>query len=160
MCRYFEPGRVSLIYLQHTTDVQRLRIFAERAGAINWVNADRVTLTVRGVKKPDAICTDPFGRRVAIECERTLKGRKSYIDILSAHLTAISFQKWSRVIWVAPTEVAAERLRGVIESVKCVRIDAVNTALDRKKHLSMISFCSYDSIQFLFRGQKASGTSK
>jgi hypothetical protein len=40
--RSFEPARVSLIYLEHTLDTQRLRIQAARIGVAAWVSGDRL----------------------------------------------------------------------------------------------------------------------
>lgn len=115
--RYFEPGRVGLTVLDHTLDLQLLRLQAEAAGWTGWTLGDRIGKWQKGQSRPDAVATDPQGVRWAIECERTIKTRKRYEAILKDRLLAIKQGAVNKVAWLCPEEEQAGRLRAAIKSV-------------------------------------------
>jgi hypothetical protein len=140
--RTFEPSKVPVVFAQHILDVQRLRIAAESAGWTNWVNGDRIERWTTGQKRPDAWAVDLQGRRVAIECERTLKSVKRYQVIVSDWLQAIRRDDVQRVIWVSPSADVCARVRKIITSVTEVRVagQLVKVPADRYANLY---FCDY-----------------
>ncbi len=142
--RSFEPGRFSLNYLRHTLETQQLRIQASYAGITKWVSGDRMAAVQKGVKKPDAVALDVRGQRVAIEVERSVKGPKSYADVLSGHLTAMHQNKWSRVVWSSPDTKTRDRVKTLILAVKRVRIAGIDTRIDPAKHHQNLAFCTHD----------------
>jgi hypothetical protein len=138
--RSFEPARFSLTYLRHTLDTQLLRVAAQRAGVTAWINADRLAATKAGVKKPDAVCIDLAGRRVAVEVERSIKGQKSYADVLGGHLTAIHQKKWQRVIWSSPDAETRDRVRALVLGVNRVLVAGVDTRIESAQHHTNLMF--------------------
>ncbi|NNM63123.1 MAG: hypothetical protein HKL99_00650 [Burkholderiales bacterium] len=141
--RSFEPGRFSLNYLKHTLETQQLRIQAQYAGITKWVSGDRMAAVQKGIKKPDAVALDAAGRRVAIEVERSVKGPKSYADVLAGHLTAMHQNKWQRVIWSSPDAKTRDRVKTLILAVKRVRILGIDTRIDPAKHHQNLAFCEH-----------------
>lgn len=115
--RYFEPGRVGLTVLQHTLDLQTLRLQAESAGWTGWTLGDRMGKWAKNQSRPDAIVTDPQGISWGIECERTIKTRKRYEAILKDRLLAIKQGAVNKIVWLCPTEGQANRLRAIIKSI-------------------------------------------
>lgn len=138
---HFEPSRVSMLTLQHTVDLQLLRLRSVYKWS-KWINSDRLQKTLPGVKKPDAICLTVGGQRTAIECERTIKSRQRYVGFIAGHLTAIRQKKWSRVIVAAPTADLAERLKTILAGVSVVDIQGERIKLDDAARAAFI-VCTY-----------------
>lgn len=140
--RSFEPSKVPTAFAQHILDVQRLRIVAEASGWTNWANGDRIERWKAGQKRPDAWAVDLEGRRVAIECERTLKSLKRYQVIVADWLQAIRREDVQRVIWVSPSSDICARVRKIITSFTEVRVagQLVKVPADRYANLY---FCDY-----------------
>ncbi|MCL4470127.1 MAG: hypothetical protein M1547_03095 [Gammaproteobacteria bacterium] len=115
--RYFEPGRVGLTVLQHTMDLQTLRLQAEVAGWAGWMLGDRMGKWAKNQSRPDAIVADPQGIKWGIECERTIKTRKRYEAILKDRLLAIKQGTVNKVVWLCPTEEQSNRLKAIIRSI-------------------------------------------
>ena len=139
----FEPSKVPTSVAVHILDVQRLRLAAEASGWLLWQNGDRIERWTAGKKRPDAWATDPAGRRVAVECERTLKSVKRYGVILGDWLQAIRQGQVNRVIWVSPSVVIADRVRRILTSFSSVRVagQLVPIPPDRFENLF---FCDYE----------------
>lgn len=144
--RTFQPGRFDVKTLQHTTDIQRLRIAAMSTGCVQkWIPAERLAKLVKGIKKPDAILLTTAGQRIALEVERTQKNRQRYEQFMSGHLQAMHQNKWQKVIVASPTADFSKRLAATIRSVKRVMVAGVDTMIDPAKHHQNIAFCDYQS---------------
>ncbi|OZB58971.1 MAG: hypothetical protein B7X31_13145 [Thiomonas sp. 13-66-29] len=143
--RQFDPARFSVLFLQHTLDIQRLRIEATASGQVKqWVNGDRLAAIKAGEKKPDAVLLTASGLRIAIEAERSIKSPKRYAAIVEGHLTAMHQGKWQRVVWVFPDAHTMERVKAMVEGVTRVRIAGIDTLIDPAKHHSNFRFCPYE----------------
>lgn len=143
--RVFEPGRYSLTYLHHTTAMQRLRVAAEQSGVIKkWLPGEMLGAGRKHEKRPDAVLLTGGGVRVAIEVERSLKSQKRYAAVLCGHLEAIQQKKWSRALWVSPTDDFAKRVRALVLSTRRARISGIDTMLD-ESHFLPLSFTAYDN---------------
>ena len=145
--RAFEPSRRNLAAtLRHTLDMQRLRIEAMRAGAVRqWINADRLAAARAGAKKPDAVCLNAHGERIAIEVERSIKAPRRYVAVLEGHLTSIHQRKWSRVIWACPDPATATRVRALVLGISRARVAGIDTRIDPELHHAGLSFCTYSN---------------
>ncbi len=143
--RAFDPARFSVMFLQHTLDIQRLRIEATATGQVKqWVNGDRLAAIKAGEKKPDAVCLTASGVRIAIEAERSIKSPKRYQAIVEGHLTAMHQGKWQRVVWTFPDTHTMERVESMIVGVSRVRIAGIDTLIDPAKHHANFRFCLYE----------------
>lgn len=143
--RAFDPSRFSVLFLQHTLDIQRLRIEATGSGLVKqWVNGDRLAAAKQGEKKPDAVCLTAGGLRIAIEAERSIKAPKRYAAIVEGHLTAMRQGKWARVVWTFPDANTMERVKAMVLGVNRVRIAGIDTLIDPAKHHANFRFCLYD----------------
>lgn len=143
--RAFEPGRYSLTYLHHTTAMQRLRVVAEQSGVIKkWLPGEMLGAGRKHEKRPDAVLLTARGVRVAIEVERSLKSQKRYAAVLAGHLEAIQQKKWSRALWVSPTNDFSKRVRALVLSTRRARISGIDTMLS-EAHYSPLSFAEYDN---------------
>lgn len=140
--RTFEPARFSLAYLQHTLDMQRLRISVQNRIA-RWVPGEMLGVSSKSVKRPDAIVLLPDKVRVAIEVERTLKNARRYERALAGHLQAIKQGKWHRVVYVSPDPDTAKRVKALLAQAKRVRIAGVDTLVSPDM-LSPFAFCTYN----------------
>ena len=97
------------LFFEHHIATQRARLRAEDAGWTNWTPGKKL-LPPPGKNKggqapkvPDAIVTDPSGRRIAIEIERLVKAKRKYREIIKAHLLAIKAGKYDAVHYISPT---------------------------------------------------------
>ena len=138
----FEPSKVKLSTLQHESDIQLLRVQAERAGWKNWTPGARLVASQAGANRPDAIVLDLQMRVVAVEVERTIKTTKRYENILSQYLQAIAKGEYGRIAWVCPTEDLAARLRRIVSSISSVPINGKRIALE-PRHYELITFTDY-----------------
>lgn len=143
--RAFDPARFSVMFLQHTLDIQRLRIEATATGQVKqWVNGDRLAAIKAGEKKPDAVCLTASGVRIAIEAERSIKSPKRYQAIVEGHLTAMHQGKWQRVVWTFPDAHTMERVEAMIVGISRVRVAGIDTLIDPAKHHTNFRFCLYE----------------
>lgn len=148
VARAYETGRIGLTVIDHTLDLQRLRIAAARAGWKGWAYLDRIPLEERKDKRhrADALATHPSGQRAAIEAERTMKTKKRYQVIVGDHLSAIAQRQYDRVVYTAPNTAIVEALRQTVTGLPRVLVQGVDTRLTQE-HLARFLFCTYD--QFL-----------
>lgn len=144
---YFEQGRVSPISIQHSVDIQRVQIRGMRAGWSAW-KAER-QLNREGAKTgwrkvPDAIATDPDGRSVAFEIERTAKTLKRYRDIVRDYLLMMKNGKISRVLYICAGNVKADALRAFFKKIEYVTLDGRQVEL-KPEHLSRFQFIDLEN---------------
>ena len=140
--KVFEPNRVSKTYLRHSLDIQYLRIKAERSGWTGWINADRVKKWQESQGRPDAFAMDAAGRRIAVECERTIKSPKRYIQILSTWLQSIRRGDVQRVVWVSPTAAVRDHLRKIITNITHVELGGKMVLIPRDR-FQKLDFLTY-----------------
>lgn len=140
---YFEPSRISEQNIRHQLDLQKLRLAAEHTGWTNWTDGSRLGDIPKNGKRPDAITIDPQGRRIAIECERTIKTRKRYEQILVTYLRAIKSGKVDMVIWVSPTSEISQRLKAIVTGIKTVSIAGQRITIEPDKHHRSLAFTDY-----------------
>lgn len=141
--RYFEPAKCSVVTLHHSLDVQRLSLRAEAFGWSNIRNGERLTEIAKGQNRPDFVGIDTQGRIVAVEVERTIKTTKRYQAILSAYLQAIRRDQYQEVMWVAPSDDAACRLRKIILSIKTIVVASQRVSVDPVRHHPKLHFTYY-----------------
>jgi len=140
---YFEPSRISEQTIRHQLDIQRLRLKAEALGWHGWMDGDRLGITDKNQKRPDAVGQDAFNNVVAIECERTFKSLKRYEQILVNYLQLIKAGNISSVVWVSPTLDMAQRLQSIIKSIKHVTVAGQKVQINPIKHHVNLHFCCY-----------------
>jgi hypothetical protein len=141
---YFEPGKVAEQTIRHGLDLQRLRVQAERAGWQDWVNGDRLTVLLKGGKRPDAIALAPSGIKTAIEIERTIKTTRRYEQILASYLMALKAEEVGQVIWLTPTEKLAKRLQVIVQGISSVTIQQQRFPVDPQRHHGRLLFLGYE----------------
>ena len=111
----YERGRIGLTVLDHSIDLQRLKLACLRAGWKNWVRPD---LEKWGKHhRPDAIAVMPDGTPVAIECERTIKTVKRYKAVVANHLGALKKNAYRHVIYTSPTPEKACNVERLLRSL-------------------------------------------
>ncbi|MDP2832336.1 MAG: MobC family replication-relaxation protein [Pseudomonadota bacterium] len=145
VARAYETGRIGLTVIDHTLELQRLRIAAARAGYKGWAYLDRITVEQRKESRQhraDALVTHPGGVRAALECERTLKSRKRYQVIVGDHLSAIGQRQYERVIWTCPNAAIADSLRKIINSIPRVIVAGVDNRMGQQEQ-ALFTFCTY-----------------
>jgi hypothetical protein len=118
----FNSGKISLKNLPHYLSIQRIRVLAERENWTNFIYCDRRALdqtktddTINQPQRPDLLATDPSGRRVAIESERTLKRIPLYKDhVLPGHVRRINADEYQYVVWVCQQPQKEKTLRHLL----------------------------------------------
>lgn len=140
---HFELGRLgSGGKIPHRLATQRLHIKAVSAGWSAWT-PDR-QLDGKSLKKiPDAVATDKEGRRVAIECETSIKTDKRYAEILILYLKAIKSGVYSEVHYVSPVRVA-HLVERAFRSIKSVKVGGEVVQIT-EAHFSKFKFFSFDT---------------
>lgn len=137
---YFEPQRVAEQTLRHGLDLQRVRVRLEQAQWTGWQNGDRLSVLLKGGKRPDAMVISPIGERCAIEIERTIKTTKRYEQVLAAYLQAIKAGEVDRVVWLCPSAALAARLRTIVCGIKEVVIQRQRYSVDPQRHHAALEF--------------------
>lgn len=144
----FNTSKVSLARLEHYLSLQQIRITAERFGWKHFVYCDRERRS--NVSKaeskynvrPDLTAIDPQGRRVAIECELSLKNPARYKDnIIPGHIRHLNSDQYDYVLWIAKTPEDQQTLHRSLTA----RIHELQR--EERLHLSR-SFSSYKMFQF------------
>jgi hypothetical protein len=109
------------------------------------VLADRLDKWEAGQMRPDAFALSPSGRRVAIECERTIKSPKRYLDILNGWLQAIRKGELDRVVWVSPDERIRDRLKQIVTNITHLRIAGQEVLIprDRFDNLTFLTYAEW-----------------
>jgi len=134
--RYFEPSRISITTLQHTIDIQRLRIHADNQG-IAWEKPEPKPHEKR--KVPDGVATLDSSEIIAVEVERTVKTLKRYREIITDYLQLIRGKKYHRVHYVCPNDEFAEKLKMLFSKVTSITVNNREIQLEERHH---------DSFQF------------
>ncbi|MCB5207799.1 MobC family replication-relaxation protein [Methylovorus mays] len=144
---YFEPGRLSQSTIQHSLAVQEARLHLVEHGWRNWIT-DRQCHQLHArdgwLKIPDALATDPEGKYVAIEVERTFKTIKRYQSIISSYLQMVAARKIERIDYICPIQGMAPRLEALFQSIRTVPVKG-QTAAITKEHLSNFRFIDFST---------------
>lgn len=141
--REFRPCDWSPLHLQHTVDLQKLRVSSANLCA-KWVPGGLLPASKKGVKRPDAIAVLRDGVRVAIEVERTIKNPMRYREILTGHLIAQRQKSWQRVVWASPSSDISSRIQRLLTSITRLKINGIDTILD-PSHFANLAFCTYEN---------------
>ncbi|SME95128.1 MobC family replication-relaxation protein [Pseudobacteriovorax antillogorgiicola] len=107
--RALEPSKLSLVSMFHHLDLQKARVLLTKHQKCDWVRIS--DMPTKSKKQPDAIMVTEGGQRIAIEMERTLKSRKRYSEILVSHLIARKQGLWDEILYIAPDQNLAHRLK-------------------------------------------------
>lgn len=143
----FQPSRVAASTLEHALDIQLLHVRSLSAGWRNWRPAARFAekLISQGMSVPDALAVLPTGEPVAIEVERTPKSVLRYQELLVSHLRGRKAGYWQRVVYAAPDEATASRIRRAFESIRTGSYQG-ETFQVQAGHLTPFTFTSYDQL--------------
>jgi hypothetical protein len=106
----FNTAKVSVSRLEHYLSLQQIRIIGELFGWTQFSYCDRGQRSNIGKAeskynvRPDLIALDPQGRRVAIECELSLKNPARYKDnIIPGHIRHLNSEEYDYVLWITKT---------------------------------------------------------
>lgn len=139
--KVFELGRTAPSGVEHKLGIQKMRIAAQKAGYKDWkterylrqsrwgtlASADLAKELGRKLKRgkqeklPDAVCTDPVGRIVAVEIENFAKSRKRYEDVLANYFDVMKKGHCHLVHYICPHE-EVEKIRRAISKVRQIRL--------------------------------------
>lgn len=142
----YERGRIGLTVLDHTLDLQTLKLSCLRAGWKNWNKPD--SKKWGKAYRPDAIAVTPDGVVVCIECERTIKTKKRYATIFSNHVTGLGKKAFSHVIYAAPTPEKARNIERLLRSIHLLQV-AGETVSAGKTIDAHFTFVTYENIHKL-----------
>ena len=145
---YFEPGKVSPWTLQHSLTIQKLRLQLESEGWTDW-KSDRqcrreAQKNESWLKVPDALATNPQGKRVAIEVERSYKSLKRYPDILSNYLQMIRAGRLNKVHYYCVGAVTAKKMLELFYSIKQIKVQGQDIVLE-PKHYHPFQFIDFST---------------
>jgi hypothetical protein len=138
---HFEPRKIKPLMMNHHLGVQKARIIAKEAGFSNWVLESFLPHGL--LKKPDATCISPDGRRISIEYERTIKVTKRYRVIISAYLQMIKAGFCDEIHYLCDTESFASSLSKVFSSINEVSVMGTTVRLN-DRHISKFRFYTLD----------------
>lgn len=144
----FNISKVSVSRLEHYLSLQQIRITGEVSGWTSFIYCDReakANLTKAESKynvRPDLITVDPQGRRVAIECELSLKSPARYKDnIIPGHIRHLNAKEYDYVLWITKTPEDQQTLHQSLTA----RIQELMR--EQRLHLSR-TFTDYKMFQF------------
>jgi hypothetical protein len=144
----FNISKVSVSRLEHYLSLQQIRITGERFGWTEFAYCDREARANpdRAESKynvrPDLTALDPHGRRVAIECELSLKSPARYKDnIIPGHIRHLNAEKYDYVLWVTKTLPEQQTLHQSLTA----RIQELKA--EQRLHLTR-TFADYKMFQF------------
>jgi DNA-binding MarR family transcriptional regulator len=124
---YYEVGRVKPVTLEHSLDVQDVRIFAEKHGWTEWRSSRKVQRMAHGdrstwLQVPDALAISPDGFKTAFEIERTVKTPKRYDAILTNYALMIKEKTIDEILYISPEKISS-RLEKLFKSIPSITID-------------------------------------
>jgi hypothetical protein len=144
----FNTAKVSVSRLEHYLSLQQIRITGERFGWTRFIYCDRERRSnvTRPESKynvrPDLTALDPQGRRVAIECELSLKNPARYKDnIIPGHIRCLNSDQYDYVLWITSTPEDQQTLRQSLTT----RIQELKQ--EQRLHLTR-TFTDYKMFQF------------
>jgi hypothetical protein len=149
----FNISKVSVSRLEHYLSLQQIRITGERFGWTEFVYCDRETRAnpdkaeSKYNVRPDLTALDPHGRRVAIECELSLKSPARYKDnIIPGHIRHINAEEYDYVLWITKTpedqQTLHQSLTARIQELREIeRLHLTRTFVDYK----MFQFANLDT---------------
>lgn len=111
----YERGRIGLTVLDHSIDLQRLKLACLRAGWKNWVRPDSEQWGKN--HRPDAIAIMPDGTPVAVECERTIKTTKRYKAVVANYVGSLKKNAFQHVIYASPTPEKIHNVERLLRSL-------------------------------------------
>jgi len=121
---YYEVGRVKPVTMEHSLDVQDVKITALKRGWTEWKSSRKVQQMAQGDREtwlqvPDALAISPKGHQTAFEIERTVKTPKRYEVILSNYAQMIQEGIVKEVLYISPERISPrlERLFKTIEKI-------------------------------------------
>jgi hypothetical protein len=149
----FNISKVSVSRLDHYLSLQQIRITGERFGWTEFIYCDRETRAnpdkaeSKYNVRPDLTALDPHGRRVAIECELSLKSPARYKDnIIPGHIRHINAEEYDYVLWITKTpedqQTLHQSLTSRIQELREIeRLHLTRTFVDYK----MFQFANLDT---------------
>lgn len=145
--RAFEKGRVGLTVIEHTLDLQRLKLACLRAGWKNWTRPDAEKWGKN--HRPDALAVTPDGVRVAVECERTLKTAKRYHTVASNHATSLKQGAFQHVVYASPEPEKARNVARLLLGLKPLHVGGEKVLAPPiiEKNFSFVTYENLPSIK-------------
>lgn len=106
----FNISKVSVSRLEHYLSLEQIRITGEIFGWTDFLYCDReakanpAKAESKYNVRPDLTSVDPHGRKVAIECELSLKNPARYKDnIIPGHIRRLNSEEYDYVLWITKT---------------------------------------------------------
>lgn len=144
----FNISKVSASRLEHYLSLQQIRITGEAFGWTKFVYCDRepkanpIKAESKYNVRPDLTVLDPQGRRVAIECELSLKSPARYkANIIPGHIRQLNAEEYDYVLWITRTPEDQQTLHQSLTA----RIQELMR--EHRLHLSR-TFTDYKMFQF------------
>lgn len=144
----FNTSKISISRLDHYLSLQQIRITGERFGWTRFIYCDRErrsNISEAESKynvRPDLAAVDPQGRRVAIECELSLKNPARYKDnIIPGHIRHLNSDQYDYVLWITKTPEEQQTLH------QSLTVKIQELKFEQRLHLSC-TFSEYKMFQF------------
>src|SRR5260221_3011021 len=144
----FNISKVSVSRLEHYLSLQQIRIIGEIFGWRGFIYCDRearANLAKPESKynvRPDLTAVAPDSRKVAIECELSLKSPARYKDnIIPGHIRHINDDQYDYVLWITKTPAEQQTLHHSLTA----RVQELMR--EQRLHLSR-TFADYKMFQF------------
>lgn len=144
----FNISKVSVVRLEHYLSLQQIRITGEIFGWTNFVYCDReakanpAKAESKYNVRSDLTALDPHGRRVAVECELSLKSPARYKDnIIPGHIRRLNGDEYDYVLWITKTPEDQQTLH------QSLTAKIQELMREQRLHLSR-TFTDYKMFQF------------
>ena len=123
---FYEVGRVKPVTIEHSLDVQAVRITALKHGWTEWQSSRKVHRMAQEdraiwLQVPDAVAKSPEGFQVAFEVERTIKTPKRYDAILSNFAQMMQDGTIQKVFYISPEKICP-RIERLFRSIKKITL--------------------------------------
>ena len=149
----FDP-RVSEVTVRHTLAVQRARLAAEAAGWAGWQSERGLRRSAAQavgaggaspwLRIPDGVCSEPGGKIVAVEIERTAKTPKRYAALMADYLQMRKAGTVEEVHYVCESEKMSSGLHRLFLSIKSLKIKSTEVNL-KPEHYDAFKFFTFDT---------------
>jgi DNA-binding MarR family transcriptional regulator len=144
----FNISKVSVSRLEHYLSLQQIRITGEAFGWTQFAYSDREARAKlakpesKYTVRPDLTALDPHGRKVAIECELSLKSPARYKDnIIPGHIRHLNAEEYDYVLWLTRTRPEQQTLHQSLTA----RLRELKA--EQRLHLTR-TFADYKMFQF------------
>ncbi len=144
---FYEAGRISSATMSHSVAAQKVKATGMVNGLNEWVSGRQLKQMAAKDRQtwlqiPDLFATQPDGKKIAFEVERSTKTPKRYAEILGNYTEMFLAHTVDEVFYVGPLEII-NSLKGKFSRVENIKVNGKVVPVHEKVR-ARVKFFSYE----------------